>query len=481
MKIATISNCLKALENEHQRAPELSFMRLDVNRKSPHHVTLNDIRIALTNSAQHWTLTVPRGANFRASRWRIEARAAESARYPLLATARYISSALTLLNSTGDSYTRPALLEDAFTPLEEFIRLNGTPERRSLFRAGIESISHAIATLRIEHLHHGELTRQNIAFTPEGDLRLTGYPITNGKGVDAERLGEAALLLFVAGCDPDAYQFLITTNRDEAERKRRLRCLLVSAEYYAVDAMAQLVRLIMQGGSSHSFEQAVATLASQPFRAIPTLNILLRASSKAIATPPDTQLCDDEVYARIDLSLCDEVTSPTDQIVRYRRGNYWGYAYTDGERINVERRLTSAGEFSEGRAVIGTERGYGLMDSTGRLVMNDVWASLAWYPDENVVVASDNKGFWQIYNRMGHQLSAYPADWMGDASEGFVVARRENKYCYYSTDGRKLSDYIYDDAQPFLNGQALVCFRGRYYHIDTTLHQVANRIKKEEK
>lgn len=479
-KIATVNSCLEALGCYQQRGEELKNLHPVTDTLSAHYTTHEALHFFLTDGTRKWVLTVPRGVNFLSSRWRIEARVAESEKYPILATSRYISKALTLFGSDGEAYTRPALLEEAFLPLEEYVRLNCSSQRRPHLRAAIESIAHAVATLRKEHLHHGELSGTKIHFTTEGNLRLTGYAAAMGTGNDSEHLAEAALLLFVAGCDLGAFRFLITPSESNEERQRRLNCLLSTAEHYAIAPMAEIVRLIIRGGSSHSIEQAIALLAGHPFRSTPLLGEQLQAYTPKRSTPPTAEL-DDEICAQVDFDLCDEVTSPTDQIVRYRRGNYWGYAYTDGERIAVQRRLTSAGEFAEGRAVVGTERGYGLMDSGGRMVMNDVWAEVVWYPDENIAVATDDKGFWQIYNRMGHQLSAHPADWMGDASEGFVVARRGRKYGYYSTDGHKLSDFIYDDAQPFVNGRALVCFRGRYYHIDTSLHQVSNGIKKEEK
>lgn len=479
-KITTVNSCLEALGCYRQRGKELAELHPVTDRLSAHYTSREGLHFALTDGSREWVLTIPRGTNFRSARWRIEARVAESEKHPILSNSRYISEALTLFSSNDEAYTRPALLEEAFLPLEEYVRLNCCSQLRPHLRAAIESIAHAVATLRKEHLHHGELSGHKIHFTPEGNLRLMGYATAIGKGNDSERLAETALLLFVAGCDPNSFRFLITPGDNLQEREQRLNQLLSAAELYAITPMAEMVKLLMRGGSSHSIEQAIVALAGHPFRLMPRLGELLRASSPTTTPPPATEL-DEEICARVDFDLCDEVTSPTDQIVRYRRDNYWGYAYTDGERIAVERRLTSAGEFAEGRAVVGTERGYGLMDNGGRMVMNDVWAEVVWYPDENIAVATDDKGFWQIYNRMGHQLSAHPADWMGDASEGFVVARRGGKYGYYSTDGHKLSDFIYDDAQPFVNGRALVCFRGRYYHIDTSLHQVSNGIKKEEK
>lgn len=87
------------------------------------------------------------------------------------------------------------------------------------------------------------------------------------------------------------------------------------------------------------------------------------------------------------------------------------------------------------------------------------------------MAAENDKGEWHIYDRMGHQISAMSADWMGDAAEGYVVARRGDKYCYYSINGARCTDFIYDEAYAFQDGKALVCYKGHHYYIDTTGHQ----------
>jgi hypothetical protein len=98
---------------------------------------------------------------------------------------------------------------------------------------------------------------------------------------------------------------------------------------------------------------------------------------------------------------------------------------------------------------------------------------MAWYGDENVVVAADQRGRWHIYDRMGRQLSTVACDWMGDASEGFVVARKGNFFAYFDTAGKRHTDFIYDEAFSFSGGRALVRRKGGpYFHIDTSFHRI---------
>ena len=112
------------------------------------------------------------------------------------------------------------------------------------------------------------------------------------------------------------------------------------------------------------------------------------------------------------------------------------------------------------------------------MVMNDVWDTLEWHSAEGVVTASDSAGKWHIYNPQGGQLSTAHADWMGSVAEGFVVARRGNKFGYFSTKGTKVTDFMYDEAFSFHNGVALVTKEGKRYHIDTTFRRIASDIEK---
>ena len=170
--------------------------------------------------------------------------------------------------------------------------------------------------------------------------------------------------------------------------------------------------------------------------------------------------------------LFDEVCPPSEMICRAYRGGYWYYITLDNRVIPTERPLLAAFDFYEGRAVVRTERGYGLIDNSGKWIMRDRWSDMAWHGSENIATASAD-GIWHIYNRSGQQLSTIGAEWMGDAGEGFVVGRRGSKYAYYSTSGKLLGDFIYDQAGSFNDGVALVERRGSRYYIDTTLHKLS--------
>ena len=55
-----------------------------------------------------------------------------------------------------------------------------------------------------------------------------------------------------------------------------------------------------------------------------------------------------------------------------------------------------------------------------------------------------------------------------------MVARKGNKFGYYSTSGQKMTDFIYDEAYGFINGLALVAHNGNHYHIDDLFHRLAS-------
>ncbi|MBR4851320.1 MAG: WG repeat-containing protein, partial [Tidjanibacter sp.] len=125
-------------------------------------------------------------------------------------------------------------------------------------------------------------------------------------------------------------------------------------------------------------------------------------------------------------------------------------------------------------AVVRTERGYGIINTAGEWVMEDRWADIVWHGEENIITATEDGTTWHIYNRRGHQISYYGCHGFGTPSDGYIVARWKEKFGYYTTEGEKVVDFIYEQAGSFHKGFALVRYNGRTYHIDTTFHRIGS-------
>ena len=465
----SLTTFVEALQNKQQRCIRLR----DFYPSSPHaasslRITHSTIIAELRGEGKEWTLTIPIERHFTLSDIEIHQRILICSEEPSYTYAEFQPSAITLFDSVGNASVFDAILQERHTPLVEFIRRNCSTKYRIRLRHALENISYAF------HIRHGALTRWNICFDEEGRLKLADCPIVAKEGGDDHlQLGKAAILLYVGASDLEAFKHLVEPAKEPEEQKRRLRCLLSACEFHGRTALAALTSALLADASRDTIERCTHRLSQETFAPLPILPSLLANphsphSQIDIYTLPTLPT---EEFLRVDFGECDEITAASDQIVRYRRGKHWGYAYTDGERIVVDREIIGAYDFEEGRAVIRTPRGYGMIDTSGRLIMNDVWEQMCWYSADNVAVAADGMGHWHLYDRMGRQLSTVACDWMGDASEGIVVAKRNGKFGYFTTDGTKRTDFIYEEAYSFSEGLARVKYGGGYYHIDTTFHR----------
>lgn len=467
-----ITAYIDALGCEQQRSIFLKGLEIDISERIATHS--HTIAFPLIGRGRRWSLTIPTAGKFPIDEHTIRLKClATQNPENHLAPAEYIPQALVVFDSLGGAHTVAALLQESPTPLVSFIRQNCSIKRRGHLRAAIESIHRAlIGPLPT----HGHLSKERIGFGQQGELFLCDYPIVGtAERSDATTLGKAALLLYIGACNTGAIRELLSDPQPETlEHTRRLRCILSAAEHHGATALATLCSAILNEASKSTICSAILGLANQRFMPLELLQPLLASRTpQCILTAPQDHSLPEEKLLTVDFALCDSVEIASDEIVRYRRGGRWGYAHTNGEAIIIEREIIAAYDFEEGRAVIRTPRGYGLVDSSGRLVMNDVWEQMCWYGDENVCIASDNLDRWHIYDRMGRQLTTVACDWMGDASEGFVVARRGARFGYFGTDGQRRTDFLYDEAFSFCEGRALVRRKGDYFHIDTSFHRVA--------
>ncbi|MBO7301002.1 MAG: WG repeat-containing protein [Tidjanibacter sp.] len=471
----TIDAYFEALHSHHQRHPRLTDMHpLSHLSHNGYRLAQNTITFSLSDGKKLWNLTLPTKEGFELTRKEIEVRISQVARHPLFVEAHYFPNALTLFDESGKCLVCQGILQEAYTPLTDFIRLNCSSKRRSNLRTALQNVAMACRTLLRDGIHHGSLDYHSLTFDESGTLYIADYPLSTQKTSDYIHLAEAAILLFVAGCDIEAYKILIQRKPSPEDYQRRLRHILSAAEHYDISPLIRLAKLLATPANGNTFAEAIEQLSCEGFRAMPLLHSLLATHHQAGTITVSPYDHDEYIEGEmVDFAKCDEVYQ-SDQIVRFRKGDIWGYAHWNGEYIAIERIILYANDFAEGRAVIRTKRGYGMIDTSGRVVMNDVWEDLCWYGDENIATASDENGKWYIFDRLGRRLSTIPAEWLGDPSEGFVVARKGKKFGYYATNGDRLTDFIYDEAFSFCNGVALVTKGKSRYHIDTTLHRISN-------
>ncbi len=469
-----IENLVEALSQPQQLSPLLARNYHPVEPiKHNYRIECDLIRIPLSDGAKRWLLTIPTKGAFEGAEHEIRAKCLITQHSPLFVESHYIRSAVTLFSNNGAMHTLPALLQEEMLPLFEFLRLNYSAQNTHCLRRALESVALSATKLIRGPLSHNNLSHHNVGFDRECHLRISDLPIARGDTDDMEQLAKAAILIYIAASQKDAYKILATRSNTNEEFRRRLRAILASAEHYAISPLVKLVEGLLHGAGSESLAHTLGELATEPFRAMPLLTGLLSGKSEHPTTPHTYLPEEAHSSLKVDFGTCEEVLPAGNGLVRYRLRGLWGYAHTDGNRLPIERILLYAEEFHNDRAVVKTARGYGLMNSEGQMVMNDVWEDLGWHHTEGIVTAADKCGKWRIYDSLGRQLSTVACDWLGGVAEGYIVGKSNGKFGYLSTSGEKLTNFIYDEAYSFCNGLALVCFKGSYYHIDTTFHRIA--------
>lgn len=392
---------------------------------------------------------------------------------PCMANKQLLHNAVAICDSYGNPHLCSLLLEPHSLTLHNFIRINHSASRRGLIRGAMESLWSAMQQIIATNSTIDINSTRHLGFDHLGRLNILLYPPKNDSircnTVQSFVLG--AVMLFVGASDIEAYKLLYKELAATHKLTRTLRTIISVAEHYGIESLAALCKVALQQASFDSCAEALSRLSFEPFRPLPLLNNMLanHLQPQVTTSPLDNPTSEDCVVAP---STFDEICPPSELICRAYKEGFWYYLTTESHLIPTERPLLAAFDFYEGRAVVRTKRGYGVINRQGKWVMPDRWDDIAWHGPENIITAaSDN--LWHIYNRSGRQLSVVGAEWMGDASEGFIVARRGNKFAYYSTSGTQLTDYIYSQAHSFNQGVALVEHRGKHYYIDTSFHQLS--------
>lgn len=143
-----------------------------------------------------------------------------------------------------------------------------------------------------------------------------------------------------------------------------------------------------------------------------------------------------------------------------------GWMYVDGRgRAVIDAVWSAASPFRGERAEVETRSGKGLIDPTGRAVLDPVYEELIWDDYWNVVSLMAD-GQWGLADRNGSRLTRESYDWLGECSEGMVLAQRDGKCGFIDTSGRLAIPFLYDEASSFAEGLALVTIGGRSFFID---------------
>ncbi len=147
-----------------------------------------------------------------------------------------------------------------------------------------------------------------------------------------------------------------------------------------------------------------------------------------------------------------------------RDGGGWMYVDRRGRAV-IDAVWLSAAPFREGRATVETASGKGLIDRSGAPVLEPVYEEVVWDDRWGVAVVAA-EGRWSLADRNGRLLTAETFDWIGECSEGLLVAVQDGLCGYLDTEGSLVVPCIYHDAASFAEGCAPVTLGDESFLID---------------
>lgn len=184
----------------------------------------------------------------------------------------------------------------------------------------------------------------------------------------------------------------------------------------------------------------------------------------AVRPTENLQLITRKLIDSVDFSSREWIGIPSEDRIAYREGGRYGYLNLLNEVV-IEAQFTHVEPFTEGRAVVGTDDGVGMIDKQGRWVIAPNHEDICWSAEYNVATVGGERG-WALYDSLGHRISPY-YDYLGDCSEHRIAACRNERWGFIDTYGFEVVPLRYDDAFEYKNGRARVVLNGRPIEIDT--------------
>jgi hypothetical protein len=88
--------------------------------------------------------------------------------------------------------------------------------------------------------------------------------------------------------------------------------------------------------------------------------------------------------------------------------------------------------------------------------------------EEHGFVTVESEGRWSLLDRTGAPLTKNYYEWIGECSEGLILAQKGGKCGFLDINGREAIPFVYDDATSFVEGCAYVRVGNENFFIDGT-------------
>lgn len=471
----TVNSYIEALLNSSNYFKTLSrlYPETDINGMPIFYTTSKTIVFSVTRDDKKWHLTIPIGYT-ETEKDIIELGCSKTQiGEKFICEARYFRREMLVFDTEGEGLYVDIILQPAHDTIHHFIRKNSNSHNKAPIRKALESVADIAEHFDQREIIHGTLCARNVCVDNKHQICLLDYPLSLIRNIqnDNSAFLTLSILLYIMGCQPNAYRLMNNENYfDSVIFKQNFKNILSAAEFCKLTPLIEALNKVYDTPSRADIIQIVRQLALTSFEDMPILENLIqpkKGSIKIVKTVTEKSSLSD-VSLKINFEECDFVGNLCDTLMRYRFDEQWGYTDRLGNKLNVEKKLIDAHDFYEGRAVVRTTKGFALIDRQGIEVMTDEWGDMVWHGKDNIVTACNRQGLWHIYNRSGEQLSTVMCQWMGGCHEGTIVAKQGNKFGYINSDGKPLTEFIYNQAASFDKGKALVEINGNQYYIDHT-------------
>ena len=390
---------------------------------------------------------------------------------------RYLRKELTVFRGDGRAEHSDAILERLpdGVRLKEYIRINLHRKGRTNIRRLLDSYADIYSWLEEADAIHGHISADEI-YVGEGVLpKLTNRIHLHGLSRDKDRISliELSLLTYAAGCEPTVFPTL-WKRQTQTEKSVIFQNIKVQAEFSRKPEIARAAQTLLSGEIPDAVqtEAILRGIASAKFADMTLLCGLLQSGNGSFGNcimPPDADKTDM-------FPASEPAGSQSGGITKYRNSNgQWIYENNCGQSIGEA--YDYAGDFYEGRAVVRTSEGYGLLGSDGKYLLEPAFEILEWYGSENIAVGSYESRYG-VYDRMGRQMTIGIYDWIGEPSEDMIAVRRAKRYGYIDLNGREVIGLRYNEAFSFRDGKALVESNGKRYYIDHVGKRITGKSEK---
>lgn len=305
---------------------------------------------------------------------------------------------------------------------------------------------------------HGNICSKNIYITALGMPVLVNYDRSSRQRShnDIIAIASLAAAIYVTACRPEIYDDIIHDKILTASGLRKLTMLFTD---------------IMSNEKAEELNDVFSMVAAANEVSDEAVCMVIKKLSK-------TALCSYAALENIaghirgraskstarDFAKYSYIGEMQDMLMRVCDGLNWFYIDRNGN-VTIPGPFVTAEDFSEGRAVVETKSGYGLINVEGNFVIEPDCCDLEWNSIDNIAIVTI-EGKSGLFSRDGVKLTELIYDQILPCSEGFLPFKLNGKYGFLRRDGTDVIKPVYDDAFCFKDGFARVKLGNRILLID---------------